>query len=534
MSRRITDRNILRQLGLAKSYFDEKKYDDAILIYEQLTGKVPDIYSYDKSEIYRNLGNCYYYSNNFEKAIPAYEENLKLYGDNVSVYNMLGYLYFYIDREKSVENYLKAMEIQPDLKNFVMLTQVLIKDRNFSQKDLKDTFEKYVEIFRPKILKDAKPYEYNPKDYDKDKKLKIGYLSSDLHCHAMMTFMLPIFEQHDTQQFDINIYSCGKKSDSTTDRIKEVIPNFYDCKDLSNEELAKRIHDDKIDILIDLGGYTHTAIWSLLYKPAPVICQYLGFVGTYGIKEVDYIITDKYTIPEEMAPYYTEEPLYIDYGMNRFTFNSKNTRLPNITELPYDKNGYVTFGSFNCMSKINKYTVKLWSQVLLKDTTAKLLIYRTQMTERDKKRLIRQFGECGVTEDRLEFRNDKMEASHFKCYSLCDVALDPTPFSGLTITLEQSMMGIATLTLPWETIASRAASRVNMALEMLGMIAKDEEDFVNIAADIKNHMDDIRWLRKHLRQITYNSQICQNYKKYTENIEEKYREIWQKFCNKSN
>ncbi len=531
MLERVTDKDILNQIKLAKSYFNDKKYDEAILIYKELTAKVPDKYSFDKSEIYRNLGNCYYYLKDFEKAIPAYEENIRLHGDSITILNMLGYLYFYIDRDKSVENYLKTMAIKPDIRHFVMLTQVLIKDRNFSQKNLKEIFERYVDIFRPEILGDTKPFQYNPEDYDKNKKLRIGYLSSDFHCHAMMTFVLPILENHNQELFDICLYSCDKKSDSTTTRIKTAIPNFYDCKDLTNEELAKKIHNDKIDILVDLSGYTHNAVWSLIYKPAPIICQYLGFVGTYGMKEVDYILTDKLSIPEEMAKYYTEKPLYIECGMNRFTFNSKGTKLPAISELPYEKNGYVTFGSFNCMSKINKYTVNLWSKILKKDTDAKLLFYRTQMNEYDIKRLKRQFAECGITEDRLQFRNDKMKQNHFNCYSLCDIALDPTPFSGLTITIEQALMGIPTLTLPWETIASKGAARVNTALEMDGMIAKDDEDFVQIGADIKNHMDEIRWLRQNLRKITLNSPICRGYKQYTETIEKCYVEIWQHFCN---
>ena len=91
-------------------------------------------------------------------------------------------------------------------------------------------------------------------------------------------------------------------------------------------------------------------------------------------------------------------------------------------------------------------------------------------------------------------------------------------------------MGIPTLTLPWETIASRGAARVNSALELDGMIAKDDEDFAQIGADIKNHMDEIRLLRQNLRKITLNSPICTGYKHYTETIEKCYRKAWENFC----
>ena len=529
-TKRVKSEKILEQIQLADKYFSERKFKNALEILEPLLQIVDNSYRYDKSEIFRKIGNSYYYLKDFDNAIWAYEQTLKFFENNASIFNILGFMYFYRDSSKSIEYYLKGMNLQPDLKNFVMLTQVMIKSMDYSQKDLKTVFEKYVNIFRPKILNENTPFHYNKKDFDKNKKLKIGYLSSDFYCHAMMSFVLPILENHDKENFDIVLYMSKDKSDSVTDRIKALGYEFKDCHNLNNEELAQTIHNDKVDILVDLSGYTHNAIWSLLYKPAPIIVQYLGFLGTYGMREVDYIIADKFTIPEKTAKYYTEKPMYINCGMNKFTFNTKKQKLLEITPLPCLENGYITFGSFNSISKINPYTVKIWSELLKAVPTSKLLIYRTQMQERDIERFKKQFLANGIEENRLIFDNKPTEQNHFNSYLKCDIALDPMPFNGLTITIEQAIMGVPTLTLPKDTIAARGAARVNKAIGLDEFIADNENDYINKAVGLSSDIEMLKYYRKNLREIVLKSSLCNDFRNYVKEIENSYRKAWVNFC----
>lgn len=529
-TKRLTSETLLTKIKLADALYSERKYPQAIDILQELATKIDNSYTFDKSEVYRKLGNNYYALQDFDNAIIAYENTLLYYDNNASIYNMLGYMYFYKNSDKSIENYLKGMRLAPDLKNFVMLTQVMIKSKNYSQKDLKNTFEKYVDKFRPTLLGTKQPFSHNSKNYDKNKKLKIGYLSSDFYCHAMMSFVLPILENHDLNKFDITLYSCSPKTDMTTLRIKETGIKFEDCVQLSNAELADKIHNDGIDILIDLSGYTHNAIWSLLYKPAPIQMQYLGFLGTYGIKEVDYIIADEFTIPNDIAKDYTEKPLYINSGMNRFTFNTKNQKLPDIPISPYLRNKYITFGSFNCMSKINPYTISVWAKILKAVPTSKLLIYRTQMLERDILRLKKQFKENDIDETRLIFDNKPTKDSHFNSYPMCDIALDPLPFSGLTITIEQLHMGVPVLALAGETISAKGAARVCRACKLEDFVAETEAELIEKAADLASNPDKLIWYRNNLRNIMKNSTLCNDFKTYTQQLEEQYTQAWQTFC----
>ena len=523
--------SIQENLNIGKILYSKGDYETVIKMFKYLLYNVPDDRK-EKAEILRIFANSYYHLKDFESAIPLYENYLNFCDYNDSVYNMLGYLYFYRNIDKSIKYYLKGMALKPDLANYVMLTQVMIKSADYKQKDLKETFEKYVDIFRPLILKGAKPYTHEHIKKDPDKRLKIGYLSSDFHCHAMMQFVLPILENHNKDKFDFFLYSCGQKRDYVTERIKSTGMTFKDCKDLDNEQLAELINQDNIDILIDISGYTHKAIWSLLYKPAPIIVQYLGFLGTYGIKEVDYIITDDFTIPEDIAPFYTEKPMYIPCGMNRFTFNTINQKLPEILPLPYDENGYITFGSFNCTSKINPYTVSLWSKVLKAVPSSKLLIYRTQMKDVDIERYKKQFRENGVDLNRIIFDNTPTTPNHFTSYNKCDVSLDPHPFGGLTLTIEQAHMGVPVLTLMGETISSRGTSRVNKSIGLNEFIAKTEDEFVENAVKISSDVEKLRYYRNNLREIVKNSDLCNDFSTFAQQIEVAYVRAWQDYCTK--
>ena len=522
--------NIQAQIKFANELCSKSDYAGAIKLLYPLINNAKNISREQQYQLYKSIGYNYYKLNDFSNAISAYEQTLSCHVNEAYIYNMLGYLYFYIDNDKSIENYLKGMTLTPNLKNFVMLTQIIIKSKKYELKDIKNIFEKYVNVFRPVILKGDIPYKYNPKDYDINKKLKIGYMSSDFYCHAMMTFLLPVIEHHNKDNFDVVFYHCSKKTDYVTDRIKNLGYPFNDCSDMSYKELAEKIHSDGVDILVDLSGYTHDAIWTLLFKPAPIICQYLGFLGTYGMKEVDYIIADEYTIPNNLAKYYTEKPMYIESGMNRFGFNTRKQNLPDITPLPCLKNGYITFGSFNDTSKLNTFSIKLWANVLKAVPNSKLLIYRTQLQQRDIDRITKLFNSYEIDMNRVIFDSTPTVGSHFKCYDFCDIALDPSPFSGLTITIEQAFMGVPTITLDYHTISAKGSGRINHMLGQDNLTAKTENEYIQIAKDLAQDIEKLKWYRKNYRQIISNSKLCTDYDTYVSDIESAYRKAWSDFC----
>ena len=219
--------------------------------------------------------------------------------------------------------------------------------------------------------------------------------------------------------------------------------------------------------------------------------------------------------------------------MNKFTFQSEKVQHALIVPLPYDNNGYITFGSYNCRSKINAYTVSLWSKALQAVPNSKILLFRTNFEKEDFERLTKQFEENGINAERIIF-DTKLPETHVDCYSRSDIALDPSPFSGLTITIEQAYMGLPTLTLPGETIASKGAARVNLALGLNEFIAKDEDDFAQKAAQIASDIQKLRYLRANLRKILKESYLYKDFRPYVEQIEQAYKRAWTEFCDRGN
>ena len=531
LKKRLTDPALLDRISKGDLLYKEKKYDEAIEVYKSLLNDIDNSYEFDLCETYRKLGNCYYDTKKQDEARFNYEKTLNYCTTNGSIYGMLAYLYYYVDNDIAIKYYSKTLEInskdEPALSSICL---TILKSHKYSQKLIKDTFEKIMHDAKIAIMNGQKAYEHTHRDLKNKKKLRVAYLSSDFHCHAMMQFILPLLEAHHLDKFDFILYSTGKKSDSTTGRIKNIGIEFRDCRDLDNKQLARVIYEDEVDILVDLGGLTHCRSFALFYKPAPIQMQYLGFVNTMGMKDIDYIFADEFTIPRDMAKYYTEKPLYLGTCMNRFFFDTNNKAIPQANELPYHKNGYITFGSYNCPSKINDYTISLWSRLLKHVENSKLLIYRTQLTEDMIRRFKNKFLQNGITEDRLIFNNKPCEISHFYSYHMSDIALDPTPFNGLTITLELISMGVPVLTLAGDSMQSRGCARVNKSLGLDNLIASTEDEYIQKAKILAS---DIAWLdnfRKTSRENLLNSLLIQDKEGFATAVENAYERAWQEYC----
>lgn len=529
LKKRLTYKPLLDKIAQGDELSRNSKYEEAVAVYKEVLSELDNTFQYDTCELYRKIGNAYYNLKNRDLAADAYEKTLDYCTTNASIYHILGFLFYYSDNEKSIKYYSKGLSLKPKETSVSNICLTMLKSDKYRQKELKESIEFEINRYRPVVLQNDKPYEYT-EPQDPKKKLNIGYLSSDFYCHAMMQFVLPLLEWHDKKKFNITLYSTSKKCDSTTERIKRTGIPIVDCSSMSNKRLAEKIHNDGIDILVDLGGYTHCRSFALFYKPAPLIMQYLGFVNTMGMKEVDYIFADEFTIPKDKAKYYTEKPLYLDTSMQRFDFSNPNTKLPDVTELPYEKNGYITFGSFNCPSKISDYTIYLWSKLLKNIPDSKLLIYRMQMTEKVIENFRKKFEKNGIGIDRLIFNNIPCKGLHFNAYSLCDIALDPTPFNGLTITTELISMGVPVISLAGEGMQSRGCARVNLALGLKDLVAENEDEYVLKAKKLAGDIKKLRHYRKNLRNILNKSFIRKDFAGFAKSVEKAYTEAWKNYC----
>lgn len=533
LKKRLNYKPLLDKFAQADSLYGAGRFDEAIIVLNEILKEIDKSYEYDICEAYRKLGNCYYAQKKHDEARFYYEKTLDYCTTNGSIYAILAFLYYYVDNDIAINYYSRAMAINPkDEVSTSSKALTLLKSHKYTQKQLKEVFEHDVNAFRTVCSRGGGlvKFKHDHRDLKNKKKIHVGYLSSDFYCHAMMQFVLPLLENHHQDRFDFTLYSTARKSDSVTERLKATGIRWQDCSNMTNQQLAKYIYDDNVDILVDLGGFTHCRSFALLYKPAPVQMQYLGFVNTMGMSEIDYIFADEFTIPAETAKYYTEKPLYLGTWMQRFCFNNKKQELPPLNELPCTKAGYITFGSFNCTSKLNDYTLQLWSKLLKAVPDSKLLIYRTQMTANIIERLKGKFENLGIGIDRLIFNNIPCKDSHFRAYQLADIALDPTPFNGLTITMESISMGLPVLTLAGESMQSRGCARVNKALGLDDLVAETDEEYVKKGAKLANNLERLDYYRKNLRDILANSPLTQDLEGFATHVEDAYERAWQEYC----
>ena len=307
-------------------------------------------------------------------------------------------------------------------------------------------------------------------------KLRIGYLSSDFCMHAVSLLMVELFELHDRDRFEIYGF-CWSREDGTPlrERVIEAMDRFVRIAGMSDQEAADCIRGHEIDILIDLHGITDgTRPLILSFRPAPVQLTYLGFPGTTGSPWIDYVIADKYLIPEESARFYTEKPLYLP-GCFQVS-NSKRPVGPTPTraenQLPEDA---FVFCSFNNNYKYTPELFAVWMRILKRVPGSVLWL----LADNDLalKNLCLAAKKQGIKKDRLIFAPRVPSMEYMARYQLVDLFLDTFPFNGGTTANDALYMGVPLLTLSGRTFASRMAGSLLTHLGLPELIATDFQGY---------------------------------------------------------
>jgi predicted O-linked N-acetylglucosamine transferase (SPINDLY family) len=365
-----------------------------------------------------------------------------------------------------------------------------------------------------------------------DRKVRIGYVSPDFRDHAVSYFFEFMLKWHDGQQFETFAYSGTIGEDHVTARLKLAFDHWRDIKPLSDDAAADLIEADAIDILIDLAGHTaNNRLLVFARKPAPVQVTWLGYPATTGMKAIDYRITDRYAEPVGMTEHLNVETLwrlpevFCCYGARE---NSPDV----IDHPPFEDNGYVTFGCFNNFVKVTDPVLEAWARVMAELPDSRLLLeiadiegiqFRASIEERLKR--------LGIPLDRLILEPRK-RSNQFVLYNSIDIALDPFPCAGGATSMDTVWMGVPFVTLAGEHFASRMGVTILTNAGMPELIAKNIDEYVQLATDLALDKDRLRGLRHNLRQKVRASPLM-NQESFTRNMEAAYRKMWWQWCNES-
>ena len=354
--------------------------------------------------------------------------------------------------------------------------------------------------------------------------IRIGYLSPDMRVHPVSTFFEPVLAHHDRKNFDIHCFSTTEAPDELTQRLRGHVDHWHECAGRPDKWISERIFMHGIQILVDLAGHTSGNRAAVLRaKPAPIQCLYIGYPGTTGLPEVDYLIADGRVCPPEHSDFYTEQVARLNGSF--WCFRAPETA-PEPAPAPAVRNGYITFGSYNAAQKISDRTVRLWATVLEAVPRSRLLLKSLSFADENLRiRFKRRFIEAGVPAERLEMLPPSDRKQFHAEYRHIDIALDPIPYNGGTTTCEALWMGVPVIALRGELFRGRMAAAILEIVGLPELVADTTEDYVRVASGLAGDFARIASLHTGLRDVVARSPLCDD-RRAARELEGLYRDMW--------
>lgn len=337
-------------------------------------------------------------------------------------------------------------------------------------------------------------------------KLRIGFVSGDFKNHPVAWFLLPLLESIDRDRFECFAYSTIDFDDDFTRRIRAAVDAFQVLPAESDLDAARRIHADGVHILVDLAGHTgHARLPVFALKPAPVQVSWLGYFATTGLPELDYVLVDPVAVPEAATAQFTEAAWSLP--QTRLCFDAPRLA-PEVAPPPLLQNGFVTFGSYQSVAKINDQVLACWAAVLGAMPTARLRWQSGQFADSEvRQRMADRLGQHGIAQSRFELLQSESRQDYLASHRNVDILLDTFPFPGGTTTCEALWMGVPTVTLAGGTLLSRQGASLLTATGLPDWIADSPADYVDKAVRFARDGTALAQLRQRLRPMAQASPL---------------------------
>lgn len=354
-----------------------------------------------------------------------------------------------------------------------------------------------------------------------NRRMRIGYVSSDLREHAIGYLMAEMFELHDRSKVEVFAYYCGPdpKGDVNA-RALAAIEHWIDINGMDNEAAARQVAADGIDILVDINGLTRFARTGLFARrPAPIQVNWLGFPGSMGSPYHQYLIADEQIIPPASEIYYSEKvvrlPCYQPNDRKRAVVATPPTRAD--VGLPDDAFVYCCF---NGSQKFTRFTFDRWIQILSR--TPGSILWLLDSNPETNERLAAYAEAHGIERSRLVFAPKQANAYHLARYTLADLFLDTSPYGAHTTASDALWMGVPVLTLRGRAFAARVCSSLLHAAGLDELICTSPDEYVERAVAIGlNKAESVRFKQK-IEENRYSCDLF-NMNKLVDSLEGLYR-----------
>jgi predicted O-linked N-acetylglucosamine transferase (SPINDLY family)/SAM-dependent methyltransferase len=508
-------------------------------------------------EVYANLGNALQADERFEEAIEAYRQALAIEPNLAEAHANMGAALDNLGRsDEAIEAFRAAVTIDPRLigvRVWLNHKRRTICDWDGIVAD-EDELRRLMEV-APKGVHPfailgmatspqdqlhvsralAASFPTRTQDYrqcqeppETNRKLKVGYLSSDFCRHATALLAIELFERHDSSRFEIYAYSHGPDDHSELGaRLRAAFEHFVDLRGLSDAAAADLIHADGIDILIELKGYTkgaRTGIAAL--RPAPVQVSYLGFPGTMGADFIDYVIADSFVLPIDQQTSFAEKIVHLPHC---YQPNDSRRLIADLTPtrmrcgLP--EQGFV-FCSFNNSYKITPEFFDIWMRLLRAVEGSVLWLLDT--SERAKANLAKEAQKRGIDPARLIFAPKVPSPEHLARHRLADLFLDTLPYNAHTTASDALWAGLPVLTCAGTTFAGRVAGSLLEAIGLQELITVSLADYEALALRLAREPGLLMGLRERLLANRLKAPLFDS-AAYARHFEAALAEMWRRW-----
>ncbi|MFO1283982.1 MAG: tetratricopeptide repeat protein [Burkholderiales bacterium] len=465
------------------------------------------------------LGSACQRSGDPDRAIGALERALELRPGDAAATNNLGNLYKETGRlVEAIACYERATAADPALA--VARSNRLAALKLVCDRDPEAVLAEHRAWARD-IERDVPPRAAVRAGVDlPDRRLRIGYLSPDAHT-ALPAFVRPVLLAHDRSRFDVYAYYNNPQR---PDPPLEACATRRVLAGLDDARAAALIAADDLDLLVDLAGHTgHNRLAVFARRPARVAITWLDYLSTTGLSTVDYRISDAVADPPGVAERAHSERL-LRLPVPAWCWAAPSDA-PAPVPPPLVAAGVPTYGSFNHALKLTDATLGLWRPLFARDPAARLVAVGIP-AGRARERVL---AGLGIAPSRAEFMPRLDERGYREAYARADVALDPTPFSGATTTLDALWQGVPVVTLPGSASGSRSTASLLAGIGAGAWIAGGPEGYVALAEALVANAESLTSIRAELRGRVAASSIARS-DDFIVHLERAYRTAWEAFC----
>jgi predicted O-linked N-acetylglucosamine transferase (SPINDLY family) len=561
--------------NIGNYYIEKKEFNEAIKSYERAIKIDPNFF-----QAFNNIGLAHFHLKNFNESKQNYLQSIKLNKNYYEAYNNLGNLFSSFNKNiEAIEYFSMAIKIKKNYSDaYLNRGETYYKINNFKSaiKDLETSIiydeekdrgtlffarlktgnwnkiNEQVNNLKKKILstnfsilpfyslsltdstflqkKNFENFIYNSNikkniSFNKKKnKIKVGYISHDFMRHPVSQLISDTFEMHDKDKFDIYTFKLNILSDNFTKKISHST-NLIDLSSCNLDKISTTIKKFGIDIAVDLMGFTRNAIPDIFYdRVAPVQVNFLGYPGTVGHNNIDYIIADQFVINKNHENNFLEKIIYLP---NCYQPSNKieNTDLKSFTKkkfnLPEDT---FIFCSLNSSYKINPYIFNLWVKILKKVEKSVIWILADNLDF--EKNLLSEFKKSSIDSNRIIFCRQVNLNEHLQRFKYADLFLDTFPYCAHTTANECLQQDLPLLALCGESFASRVSGSLLNAINVKELITYNAEEYVNTAIKLAENVEELKKIKS---KIMVNKKILSDVNTYTNNLERAYSKIYQMY-----